>query len=337
MKREREYRERCAARGQDAEAVERSVGVVRGFEATLAPGEVEAYPLAAVERFVAGLRERGEMDEARLVSFARYFLVAGEDAIAIRLLAYLLPMGVLPAMAGRLEELEGKAARDRVMSGVSDPPPCSPPEAYPGPTAAFVAALEAELGRDKAARVLRWNVHGIPASAHAAEREAYLAAPSIEAWLELWHARQVAVLEKHAADGTLWYEQRITPRVVEFVRDNQEILGAVRKGDRLYATKIPYDPDRFLTSGDPVEKRRLACHCPLAASTIVAGGAGVDPLWCECSAGYEKFIFDTVFGEETEARVLESVLGGSELCRYEIAIPASALAREKEKNAASSR
>jgi hypothetical protein len=64
----------------------------------------------------------------------------------------------------------------------------------------------------------------------------------------------------------------------------------------------------------------------LAASAIVEGGAGVPAAWCACSAGYEKFIFDVVFGEETEATVLESVLDGGERCRYAIAVPGSVLA-----------
>ncbi len=336
MREEKEYRERCAARGLGAEAIERAVAVVEAFEASLGPGEA-GHPLAVVERHLAGLVARGGASEEAIMALARYFAVNREEALAIRLLAYLLPVGVLPAMGERLGQLEGEGCRARVMAGVAEPPTGAPPEAYPAPTQAFVKALEAELGRVRAARVLRWNVHGIPAAAHAAEREAYLAAPSLEAWLEGWHGRQVAVLERHAADGSLWYEQRITSRVVDYVRANPEILGAVREGDRLYATKIPYDPDRYLTSSDPVEKRRLACHCPLAASTIASGGAGVDPLWCECSAGYEKFIFDVVFGEETEAEVLESVLSGSERCRYAIRIPASALARERERNAAQAR
>ncbi|HRY72473.1 MAG TPA: DUF6144 family protein, partial [Spirochaetia bacterium] len=104
-----------------------------------------------------------------------------------------------------------------------------------------------------------------------------------------------------------------------------EILGGVEEGGAVYATKIPYDPDRFLLSDDPLERRRLACHCPLAASTITPEGAGVPPLWCACSAGYEKFLFDVVFGEETEVEVLESVLAGDARCRFKIMIPESVL------------
>lgn len=332
MYKEKEFRERCAARGLGPDAIERAVAWVRILEAEAAgpDGTLASAALAEVERHVADLVARGEAGEDRLMALARYFAAAGIDAVAIRLLAYLLPVGVLPAMADRLAELEGAAVRDRVMAGVAVPPTGAPPETYPAATAAFVRALEAELGAEKARRVLCWNVHGIHAAAFAAEREAFLSSASLEDWLAAFHGRKVRELERHAEDGTLWFEQRITPAVLDFVRGNQEILSAVSDGRHLWATKIPYDPDRFLASTDPLERRRLACHCPLAASSISETGAGVPAAWCACSAGYEKFLFDTVFGEETEAEVTESVLAGDPRCRFKIRIPEGVRARFKE-------
>ena len=327
MREEQAYRERCAARGLGAEATEAAVAAVRTLEAELEAGgaSLETAGLPAVESHVAARIAAGAEGEALVTALARYFLVSGADAVAVRLLAYLLPIGVLPAMAERLGSLEGEEVRARATAGMAFPAPGSPPEAYPAATAAFVRALERELGTERARKVLAWNVHGIPASAFAKERELFLAAPSVAAWLAGFHERQVAVLARHAADGTLWFEQRITPRVVDFVRGEPEILGGVEEGGAVYATKIPYDPDRFLLSRDPLERRRLACHCPLAASTITLEGSGVPPLWCACSAGYEKFLFDVVFGEETEVEVLESVLAGAARCRFKIRIPDAVL------------
>ena len=328
MHREPEYRERCRVRGLDAAAIDAAVAAVEALEADTLDGDGSpaSITLARVERHIASLTALGQADPSTLVSLARYFVVAGIDAIAIRLLAYLSPVGVLPAMAERLCALEGEAVRDRVMARVAIPAPGSPPETYPPSTAAFVRALEEELGAARARRVLMWNVHGVPVEAFAEERERYLAAASVDEWLTGFHERQVAVLARHAADGTLWYEQKITPRVVDYVRGDPEILGGVRDGDCILVTKIPCDPDRFLRTDDPIEKRRLACHCPLAASSISAMGGDVPAIWCSCSAGYEKFLFDVVFGEETEAEVLESVLAGDGRCRFSIKMPASVAA-----------
>ncbi|HAE21758.1 MAG TPA: hypothetical protein DCG47_05470 [Spirochaetaceae bacterium] len=324
MQYEQEFRERCAARGLAPDDTHAALMRIRSLESALAKGgsSLERPSLALVEAHLEALAERGEADAAAIMAMARYFSVAREEAIAIRLLAFLLPIGVLPAMAGRLEALEGPSARDRVMRGITLPPVGAAPEAYPAATAAFTRALEKELGREKAERVLCWNVHGLSAESFAHERERYLALGSVDAWLKDYHERQVEVLAKHAKDGTLWFEQKITERVVDFVRERPEILGGVREGSTIYATKIPYDPDRYMMATDPLERRRLACHCPLAASSITAEGAGVPSLWCSCSAGYEKFLFDVVFAADSRTRVVKSVLAGDELCRFAIDLPA---------------
>jgi len=249
--------------------------------------------------------------------------VSGNETAAIRMLAYLLPVGILPAMAGRLRMLEGDEKASRVLEGITFPPTGDPPEAYPAATERFVKSLVRELGAERAERVLTWNVHGIPVSAFAAEREKLAALGSVDAWLRDYHERQVVTLARHAADGTLWFEQKITPAVVEYVRQHPEVQGGVRDGDSIYVTKIPYDPDRYLKTTDPLEKRRLACHCPLAASSITGRGAQVPAAWCACSAGYTKFLFDVAFGQETKAKVVSSVLAGDDVCRFAIVIPES--------------
>ncbi len=320
-----EFIDRCKARGLDDAAVARAVAVVAALEQSAAgPGGTLADATqSAVERHVAHLVETGTADEVVLMAMARYFAVIKNEQLAIRLLAYLLPVGVLPAMAGRLRELEGDATADRVLAGLVFPPTGAAPEAYPAATTGFVTALVHELGTERAERVLDWNVHGIPASAFAPERERLLELGSVDAWLRDYHERQVAELARHATDGTLWYEQKITGAVVEFVRSHPEIQGGVRVGDTIFVTKIPYDPDRYLRETDPLEKRRLACHCPLAASSITEKGAGVPAMWCACSAGYTKFLFDVVFSEPTKAIVVSSVLAGDPVCRFAIQVPAS--------------
>lgn len=327
MQFEAEFRNRCAQRGLDEAAIAESLRNIEALEreVSYAGQGVDDVPVSLVERHIAALVARGEASEARITSLARYFMVAGADATAIRLLAYLLPIGVLPGMSDRLGLVAGEAARTAVMTNVTVPAEGSPPEAYSAATKAFVEALERELGSERARIVLTWNVHGIPPESFTPEKERLQALGSIDAWLEEYHARQVDILQRHADDGTLWYEQRITQAVVDFVRDHKEILGGVRDGDTIYLTKIPYDPDRYISSADLLMKRRLACHCPLAASSITESGAGVPSAWCACSAGYEKFLFDVAFGEDTDATVLSSVLAGDDLCRYAVRIPPSIL------------
>jgi len=278
----------------------------------------------SIEAWIARLAADGLPIEPSLGPEIRRLSKAGQTDLATRLMAYLTPIGILPAMATRLESIEGIEARARVMANTRIPIEGSPPEAYPEPTARFVQALCAEVGVENAKRVLAWNVHGLSPKPFIEERRALSDLGSIDAWLADFHRRQVSVLRARAADGNLWFEQKITEEVADFVEARPEILGGIREGDIIYVTKIPYDPVRYLTSKESLERRRLACHCPLAASSIVDGGARVPSLWCNCSAGYIKYRFDVVFGAETEAAVLDSALAGGELCRFAIKIPVSA-------------
>jgi len=84
-----------------------------------------------------------------------------------------------------------------------------------------------------------------------------------------------------------------------------EILGGVREGDVISATKIPYKPDEWLNEQDPERKQYLACHCPMARASLkppVTSESQVPPVWCHCSAGYEKLMFDVIFDEPWRLR-----------------------------------
>lgn len=331
MRFETEYRARCSQRGLDLGAIDRAVAIVAGLESDAAREghTLPELPIELVERHIAARVESVADGAETIVALARYFAVAKADRLAIRLLSYLLPIGVLETFSKRVGELApDPGSAERVIEAFSAPKPGSPPEAYVEPTAALVKALTAEFGAELARDVLRCNVHEVPASAFAEERKRFLELESVDAWLADHHARQVAVLRRHAEDGTLWFEQRITPDVVAWVESHPEVLGGVRDGDRILATKIPYDPDGYIREDDPVARRRLACHCPMARSSISADGADVPPVWCSCSAGFEKVMFDVVFGRDTAVDVLESALSGADHCRFSIAIPEEYVPRD---------
>lgn len=324
MRYESEYRSRCAERGLDQEAVDRATATVRALEAdALGEGlQLPDIPAELVERRVAAIVASGADASEAIAALARYFAVAKADRLAIRLLSYLLPIGVLETMSARAREAAGAdAIAERILGRVAIPRPGSPPEAYVGPTKAFVEALAAELGPKGERSVLNCNVHGIPAQAFAPERARFLELGSVELWLADYHERQVETLRRHAADGSLWFEQRITPEVAEWVASRPDILGGVREGERILVTKIPYDPDGYLRQIDPLERRRLACHCPLARSGIGKAGAAVPAAWCHCSAGFEKVLFDAAFGQDTEVEPLETVLSGADSCKFSVRIP----------------
>jgi len=316
-------RDLYASRTFDDTTTDAAVAAVQAFEAGLfrSGHTLEQFPVAALQEYLAGLVAQNENDRDSLRALARYCHLTHRDEAYIYFTAVLGRGELLDNLARRLEFIAGPDVRARVFMGIQAPPDGAPPEAAIGPTMTVVHRMTSALPEQVCAQVLAGNIHGIPASAFSGERERFLAAASIDAYLAEKHALSVAELERYLAEGRLWYEQRITRRVVEYVRANPEILGGVRQGDRILFTKIPYAPDEWLQETDPARRRYLACHCPLARASIPGTGPRVPAIFCTCSAGFEKLPFGAAFGAEPAVEVVESILAGNERCRFSIAIP----------------
>jgi hypothetical protein len=320
---EKLLRDLYAERKFDGRTADAAVTAVRVFEDYLSQSghTLELFPLDALKQYLAELVARNENDRDRLLALARYCYLTHRDEAYIYFTAVLGRGELLDNLAQRLESIAGSEIRARVFAGIRPPPEGAPPEAAVDPTIAVVEHLTAALPEETCQRVLAGNIHGIPASAFSGERERFLAAANVETYLKEKHARSVAELERHLAEGRIWYEQRITRRVVDFVRANPEILGGVRQGERILFTKIPYAPDEWLQEMNPERRRYLACHCPLARASLAGSRRRVPAIFCNCSAGYEKLSFAAAFGVEPEVGVMESVLAGDDRCRFSIAIP----------------
>ena len=109
------------------------------------------------------------------------------------------------------------------------------------------------------------------------------------------------------------------------MKNNQEINTGIRRGDKIFKVKIPYAPQQFLKEEDPTMRKYYACHCQLVRTAIRDGKPKISPIFCYCSAGFEKLHFDVIFGEPVEIEVLETLLKGDIRCRFAIKIPRSKL------------
>ncbi|MCX6550763.1 MAG: hypothetical protein NTY02_07130 [Acidobacteria bacterium] len=56
------------------------------------------------------------------------------------------------------------------------------------------------------------------------------------------------------------------------------------------------------------------CSCPLVDSKRTP------PFFCNCSVGYQKESFETVFGRPVQAALKASKLGGSKRCTFEVTL-----------------
>ncbi len=320
---EQEFIDYLRSRGLNDEAgIAQSVAGARALEEYLvAHGRsVAEVTRQDVRGYLDGLIQSGKNTLEQVLGAARYLRWAGRSDAFIYLVGVFGGQTVLPSIAQRTEELAGAASRAAVFDGLGEPPLGSDQRANPPVTARMLRRLQAQVPPETCRRILAGNHHLVPPAIYEPLRKLYLE-QGIDAVLARRHETLVTELEEHVRTGQPWYEQMITPEVVEFVQANPEIQAGVRYGNKIVVQKIPYAPADYLATDDPVMKRYYLCHCTLARAGILEEGQGVDPAFCMCSAGYEKLPYDVVFGRETEAEVLESALGGSTRCRIAITIP----------------
>jgi hypothetical protein len=318
-----EYREYLGKRGMKMEAVEDAVAVVKEFEGRLRSDgkSFESVSLGDLKEYISGLISSGLNTEDRLLALARYFWLTKKNDFYSYFAAILGSRGVYESIGERLEELEGEGKRGEVFDGFTRPPLGSPPDAYPLCTKELLDRLGTSLPPEEVRKVLTGNHHRIPVEGFAEMVKRWKASKTMEDFLAGEHGRLVAELEEAMRSGRLWYEQVITPEVVEYVKGDQTIQNGILAGNVVLKSKIPFAPDKWLKEKDPKMRRYYTCHCQLARKAILNDTAEPLATFCYCSAGYEKLPLEVVLGVPLEVEVLESVLAGGERCRFAITIP----------------
>ena len=317
------FRKHLKKRGISREEADFAVTAVREFEEYLERlnTSFESAGLEVLKDYVSRLIEGGKNSWERLVAIARYSNVVKKNDYYIYFTSILGVRNVLPDIGERLAAIAGEETRRKVFQGFTLPPLGSSQDNYPKLTKKIMDKMEAELPSATCKKILTWNYHKVPVEAFKEKKERFDKTDSIDEYLKDEHTRFIQELEGFMKDGRIWYEQTITPEVLEFIKGNQEICTGVRHGDKIYVTKIPYAPEQYLEESDPTLKRYYACHCPLTRSAIRDGKPEISPTFCYCSSGYEKLRFDVLFDEPVEVELLESVLKGDIRCRFANKIP----------------
>ncbi len=316
-----EFRAYLKGRGYDQDTVDSFVKGVEKAQGYFGDRPIKEVEVDGFKEYVAHLLETGENTEGNLVGLARYVYFSDMKAQLIYFAAILGGREVFPSIEERLEKLTDKETAERIFSNIKVPRLGEGPDLYPAATKQMMDQLQKELPDHIWKRVLAGNHHRMPLERFAKHKKWLEEAGSVDAWLKQMHTKAVEELDMHQRESKIWYEQVITPEVVEYVRGNQEVLSGIRKGDWIYNSKFPYSPKAYLEETDPDERRYLMCHCVLAREAVKSGAPDIPMEWCYCSAGYGKLRYDVAFGENTEVEVLESVFSGSDKCRFRIKIP----------------
>jgi len=250
----------------------------------------------------------------------RYVKLIKRHDLFIHLTKYTGGLDVIENILESMKLEAGDEAADAFKKDLSIPILGTPPWEMPKFTSQFMTHLEKKFDGNRLRTILAGNNHGIPVQAFAKEKEYYAKASSLEVYLKELHQRKVAELQDYCNRNEVWFEQKITQEVVDFVASDQEMLSAVLKNDRLYLKKIPYDIIGYLHAKNKDEKAYYSCHCPFAREAIKDKKTTISPNWCYCSAGFEKYSFEILFGKKLPIKVLHSVLKGDSNCRFEISL-----------------
>ncbi len=111
------------------------------------------------------------------------------------------------------------------------------------------------------------------------------------------------------SSGRLEQVEEIRNRVDD--RNDRELLFN-RYKEEIYGNSPnlhKHDNDIYL------EYHECGCH-------MVTDGGVSDPFLCNCTVGYTKQIFETLFDESVEVSLLKSILRGDDICRQRISIKA---------------
>ncbi|MBN2790794.1 MAG: hypothetical protein JXR69_11435 [Candidatus Delongbacteria bacterium] len=271
-----------------------------------------------IKKYVKMLIEQGDNSIDNILAIARYFYLLKKNDIYIYFTTILGGVGVIENIKKRAIKVVGENTSEKIFGDLPDIPLGSPLSAYPEFTKDLMNRLTKVLPEDKYQKVLIGNNHNIPKEAFAKEHENYKKASDLDTFLKELHDRKVAELQYHCDNDIVWFEQRITQEVVDYVKADQEILSAVRDGNKLYVTKIPYDIENYLNARTPEERKYYACHCQFVRDSLLKGNNEVNENWCYCSAGFTKNAFDNMLGMDLEIKLLESPLKGDDRCRFEL-------------------
>jgi predicted hydrocarbon binding protein len=92
-------------------------------------------------------------------------------------------------------------------------------------------------------------------------------------------------------------------------KNNIELLLNIYK-EKIYQNR----PDLYWENGDIyLEYRKCGCG-------MVNDGGVTDPFLCNCTVGYTKQIFETLFAKPVQVKLIKSILSGDSICKQRISV-----------------
>lgn len=98
-----------------------------------------------------------------------------------------------------------------------------------------------------------------------------------------------------------------------------------REGTIVYIHKDPNFPTRYAGASTEEEQRYQYCHCPKVRASILTARVNIPHIWCYCSAGWDKQLWEGVLGQPLLVKPVKTVLWGDALCEFAIQLPSEVI------------
>jgi len=226
----------------------------------------------------------------------------------------------MDTLFSRIAEVHGEQTRDEIFRNLTIPPLGVYPEKKPNFTKNIMKRLEDNLGKENTIKLLSPCLHGRPPDDIEGDKKT-IEELGIDGFLLKKHQDLIKRLEKHRDEGTLEFAQLVDDEVIEFVRNNQMLVG-VRKENIIYTSKVPYQTKKFLAAKDEKMKKFYLCYCPWIRGALKEE-ADNELLkdFCHCSAGWYKLYWDQIFEQSIIVEPIKTGLNGDLECRFAIHLP----------------
>lgn len=312
------------------EVIKSNIGLVKEFEAFLGKSkrkDLDHFSVEDVHNFMEHLMKKGENTRENAIALLRYARFTKNRETEIAILELVDGSDVLKNLSEVVKRTVGEKKHKEVFEGIELPSLGTSPRDKPKVTKGVMKRLEAKLDGETCRAVLSSNLHFVPDEAFLEDKKTFEKSKGIDDFLERRHKDYVDELEQHMKEKKLYFTQEIDEAVLDYVRNTPTCQVGVREGDIIHVTKIPYMAKKYLREKDERMKRYYACHCAWVREAIRAR-MKISPNFCYCSAGFEKRLWDVIFGQPTKAEVMQTVLKGDLICKFAIHIPREFLLRK---------
>jgi hypothetical protein len=242
------FRDFLSSRGYSPEEIDQQVNLIHTLEANLQksvpPWTLEDLNSSSTQAVVNEMIDTGENTSENLLVMLRYAKAIDNRAMYKTLFEMLDGCEAMNNLSNKLAEHVGDELRDIVFEGLPMPPLGLSKREKARYTYRIMRRMGEIFEEQICREILSDSLRDFPDSYYTANKIDFdeTCKGDIDQYLVFKGQKFIDNLHDHKQRGELFFGQRITDNVIDFVKGNPEMGGGVRAGAVIYETKIPLTP-----------------------------------------------------------------------------------------------